>query len=224
MATTVAPLQSPPQHHPGNTHARHRHSSKPASSRLTVEEQPDPRRRSAPAQTLTPTHTAASPEVINLLVDQLSKLSPSPLHNPFLYGSLAPQGAGRADVFPGSGGVVKELDSSGGYLHPDDAAIAPVVRTSKPPSGFSSHTRGDSISHSRRSSFHSGGGSVGTKGGVDIPSYVRTYMNREVSTNNNNSNSNSNININSTSILKTRARMAQAPTAFLRRFPRPIRL
>jgi pimeloyl-ACP methyl ester carboxylesterase len=113
---------------------------------------------------------AASPEVITSLVDQLSKLQPSPLHNPFLYGSLAPP----EELFPSSSGTVSDIDD--GYLHPDDAAVAPVVRTSKPPSGFSSHTRGDSFA-SRRSSYHSGI-SVGTKGGVDIPNYVRTYMNR----------------------------------------------
>lgn len=61
-----------------------------------------------------------------------------------------------------------------GFLHPDDAALAPVVRTAKPPSGFSIHTNGSG--ESRRSSYHSGI-SVG-KGGVDIPNYVRNYMNR----------------------------------------------
>jgi len=108
--------------------------------------------------------TAASPEVINSLVDQLSKLQPSPLHNPYLYGSLAPPGNDAAPISDGEG-----ID----YLHPDDAAMAPVVRTSKPPSGYSSHTKADSFTHSRRSSLHSGLGV-----GVDIPSYVRTYMNR----------------------------------------------
>lgn len=119
---------------------------------------------------LTPGSTAAaSPEVITSLVDQLSKLQPSPLHNPFLYGSLAPPGE-RVDT-------AAPDDEAGAYLHPDDAAMAPVVRTSKPPSGFSTHTKNESLSHSRRSS-HQSGISVGTKGGVDIPSYVRTYMNR----------------------------------------------
>jgi pimeloyl-ACP methyl ester carboxylesterase len=109
--------------------------------------------------------TAASPEVINSLVDQLSKLQPSPLHNPFLYGSLAPVPA-EPEPIPDT--VIAD------YLHPDDAAMAPVVRTSKPPSGYSSHTKNDSLhSHSRRSSLHSG---LGVNG--NIPDYVRTYMNR----------------------------------------------
>ncbi|KAI5798780.1 Alpha/Beta hydrolase protein [Pyronema domesticum] len=109
--------------------------------------------------------TAASPEVINSLVDQLSKLQPSPLHNPFLYGSLAPVPA-EPEPIPDT--VIAD------YLHPDDAAMAPVVRTSKPPSGYSSHTKNDSLHcHSRRSSLHSG---LGVNG--NIPDYVRTYMNR----------------------------------------------
>lgn len=189
MATVAIPIPTSKHHHrqeQQQQHSRSRHSARNSTSRRQQQLAPDDpsRRRSAPAQTLTPTSTAASPEVINSLVEQLSKLSPSPLHNPFLYGSLATpdhrqQRHEMAELFPNSGGVVSETKETG-FLHPDEAAMAPVVRTSKPPSGFSSHTKNDSISHSRRSSNISGssGGNVGTKGGVDIPSYVRTYMNR----------------------------------------------
>lgn len=114
--------------------------------------------------------------MITNLVDSLSKLSPGPLENPSLYGSLAPVpgsflSPGRDldyDYTVGIGGIGREH----AFLHPDDAALAPVVRTAKPPSGFSVHTNG---SNESRSSYS--GISVG-KGGVDIPNYVRNYMNR----------------------------------------------
>lgn len=116
--------------------------------------------------------------MITNLVDSLSKLSPGPLENPALYGTLATQlgqfpspvrDYPEYDYTVGIGGIGREH----AYLHPDDAALAPVVRTAKPPSGFSVHTNGSN--DSRRSSYS--GISVG-KGGVDIPNYVRNYMNR----------------------------------------------
>ncbi|KAI5851963.1 Alpha/Beta hydrolase protein [Tricharina praecox] len=166
--TTTTEMLSPPSPPRSRARSPHRHSHQ-TSGRPRREG--GSRRRSAPNHILTPGSTAASsPEVITSLVDQLSKLQPSPLHNPFLYGSLAP----REEIVDAA---MASDDETGGYLHPDDAAMAPVVRTSKPPSGFSTHTKNESLSHSRRSSHHSGI-SVGTKGGVDIPSYVRTYMNR----------------------------------------------
>jgi pimeloyl-ACP methyl ester carboxylesterase len=96
------------------------------------------------------------------------------LQNPSLYGSLSPPN--QEELFPNKSDLARDLEYDA-YLHPDDAAMAPVVRTSKPPSGYSSRANADGVSsHSRRSSYHSGI-SVG-KGCVDIPSYVRTYMNR----------------------------------------------
>ncbi|KAA8898356.1 hypothetical protein FN846DRAFT_962481 [Sphaerosporella brunnea] len=169
-AVPRSPPSLPPLPRPQTPPRAHRHSHQPRARPSNGEL----RRKSAPPKNsmLAPSTAAASPEVITSLVDQLSKLQPSPLHNPFLYGSLAPP----EELFPSTNGTVSDIDDNTGYLHPDDAAMAPVVRTSKPPSGFSLHTKNDSL-HSRRSSYHSGI-SVGTKGGVDIPSYVRTYMNR----------------------------------------------
>ena len=178
----AAALSSPP-HYPApeapSPQPVHRHSHyPPSSSARHARTSSASRRRSAPNshhhlnQHLTSSPAAASPEVINSLVDSLSKLQPSALHNPHLYGSLAPPET--EDAFPSDNGTVTDLEDS--YLHPDDAASPPVVRTAKPPSGFSSHTRTDSETHSRRSSYHSGIGAA--KGGVDIPSYVRNYMNR----------------------------------------------
>ncbi|KAI5805942.1 Alpha/Beta hydrolase protein [Geopyxis carbonaria] len=160
-----APPQTPQTPHRHSHHsAQSRHSRRPDNHR----------RKSAPAPHYgLSSSTATSPEVINSLVDSLSKLQPSPLHNPHLYGSLAPPEP--EDTSSTHHGSSRDADYDG-YLHPDDAALAPVVRTSKPPSGYSSHTKGEYQAHSRRSSYHSGI-SVG-KGGVDIPSYVRNYMNR----------------------------------------------
>lgn len=171
MSSTLPPPAHPPVHRHSHHHAApHRSSSRPSSR------PGNPRRLSAPS-TNNPhaASTAASPEVISSLVDQLSRLSPSPLQNPALYGSLAP--SPDDPTFP-SRGLVHDIEyeytGRDGFLHPDDAALPPVVRTSKPPSGYSSYkAAGDSEHHSRRSS----GISVG-KGGVDIPSYVRNYMNR----------------------------------------------
>jgi pimeloyl-ACP methyl ester carboxylesterase len=176
-----SPPRTPHRHsHHGSTRHHHHHPRRPAQQQ---QQQPEAlRRRSAPAhhqQHALSNTAAASPEIINSLVDQLSKLQPSPLQNPFLYGSLAPPPAHEPDTFPNTNGIAsRDVDYDGGYLHPNDAAAPPVVRTSKPPSGKSSHTNGsgDKKGHSRRSSHHSGI-SVG-KDGVDIPSYVRTYMNR----------------------------------------------
>ncbi|CUS14868.1 unnamed protein product [Tuber aestivum] len=177
MASSIpaAPLPPPPQ-------TPHRHSHNPGAGPRQKPE--NPRRKSAPSHRghLSSASTAAaSPEVITNLVDSLSRLSPGPLHNPSLYGSLHAPNMFPAQPSPreldygctvGIGGIGRDA----GFLHPDDAALAPVVRTAKPPSGFSIHTNGSSEGVSRRGSYASGI-SVG-KGGVDIPSYVRNYMNR----------------------------------------------
>ncbi|RPB05358.1 alpha/beta-hydrolase [Choiromyces venosus 120613-1] len=177
MASSIPATPPPP---PPQT--PHRHSHHPGTN--PRQKPQNPRRKSVPSHRnhlSSASTTAASPEVITNLVDSLSKLSPGPLHNPSLYGSLH-----AADMFPpqpspreldydytvGIGGIGREV----GFLHPDDAALAPVVRTAKPPSGFSIHTNGSGEGASRRGSYTSGI-SVG-KGGVDIPNYVRNYMNR----------------------------------------------
>ncbi|KAF8461862.1 hypothetical protein BDZ91DRAFT_797636 [Kalaharituber pfeilii] len=111
--------------------------------------------------------SSASPEMINSLVESLAKISGPP--PTALYGPPPPTAhhpppsssrmhdSGFEFPFPG-----RDFP----YFH-DDAALAPVVRTSKPPSGFSPLTNGSE--ESKRMSYHSG---------VDIPSYVRNYMNR----------------------------------------------
>ncbi|PUU79400.1 hypothetical protein B9Z19DRAFT_1125301 [Tuber borchii] len=181
MASSIPATPPPP---PPQT--PHRHSHHPGTN--PRQKPQNPRRKSTPSHRnhLSTTSTAAvSPEVITNLVDSLSKLSPGPLHNPSLYGSLhapdmfPPQPSPREldyDYTVGIGGIGREV----GFLHPDDAALAPVVRTAKPPSGFSVHTNGSGEGASRRSS-HTSGISVG-KGGVDIPNYVRNYMNRAAGT------------------------------------------
>lgn len=157
------PLQTPVTSH------RHSHHTTIKTPRNHRERPANPRPKSVPARHRS-LSSASSPEVITNLVDSLSKLSPGPLENPSLYGSFAPsQSTAREPEYDYTVGIGREH----AYLHPDDAALAPVVRTAKPPSGFSVHTNGSSESH--RTSYS--GISVG-KGGVDIPSYVRNYMNR----------------------------------------------
>ncbi|TGZ78848.1 hypothetical protein EX30DRAFT_342895, partial [Ascodesmis nigricans] len=161
------PPPPPPPHPPSHRHSHH------SSQRRRPD---NPRRKSAPShrhQRSLSVTAATSPEVINSLVDSLSKLSPSPLHNPALYGSLAPLESDGP--YSGRHEALTDGEYEGAYLHPDDAALAPVVRTSKPPSGFSPHTSMD-FDAGKRSSYHSGL-SV-RKGSVDIPNYVRNYMNR----------------------------------------------
>lgn len=109
--------------------------------------------------------STASPEMINSLVESLSKISGPPNTN--LYGTPPSTAHAKQHIqsmFPSASGLIKNLDF--GYFD-DDAALAPVVRTAKPPSGFSPLTNGSE--ENRRMSYHSS---------VDIPSYVRNYMNR----------------------------------------------
>ncbi|KAL7273597.1 hypothetical protein RUND412_003536 [Rhizina undulata] len=163
--------------HPPQT--PHRHSHHPPALRAT--RPPNLRRRSAPIQQAYQSGAAASPEVITSLVDSLSKLSPSPLHNPSLYGALPipplpAHSHNREYDYDYDYGTGK-FERGQGYLHPNDAAIAPIVRTVKPqivPAMYANNEHDH-----RRGSGHSGV-PVG-KGGVDIPSYVRNYMNRAAS-------------------------------------------
>lgn len=109
--------------------------------------------------------STASPEMINSLVESLARISGPPNTN--LYGTPPSTAHARQHIqsmFPSAGGMIKELGLD--YFN-DDAALAPVVRTAKPPSGFSPLTNGSE--ENKRMSYHSS---------VDIPSYVRNYMNR----------------------------------------------
>ncbi|KAF8420872.1 Alpha/Beta hydrolase protein [Tirmania nivea] len=109
--------------------------------------------------------STASPEMINSLVESLSKIAGPPNTN--LYGTPPSTAHAKKHVqtmFPSAGGMIRNLDFD--YFN-DEAALAPVVRTAKPPSGFSPLTNGSE--ENRRMSYHSS---------VDIPSYVRNYMNR----------------------------------------------
>src|SRR5690606_11060498 len=59
-------------------------------------------------------------------------------------------------------------------LHPDDAALAPVVRTSKPPSGMNPLTAGELNKDGQDSSYKRG-----SLASVNIPDYVRNYLKGE---------------------------------------------
>ncbi|RPB09715.1 alpha/beta-hydrolase, partial [Morchella conica CCBAS932] len=173
MTSSLPPLPPlpPPPRDPATATPQHRHSHQPTST-TPRHNRDKPRRKSVHSRHRS-ISSASSPEVITNLVDSLSKLSPGPLENPALYGNLAPpsQPISHRREHPGYDYTVG-AGREHAFLHPDDAALAPVVRTAKPPSGLSVHTNG-SID-SGRSSYS--GISVG-KGGVDIPNYVRNYMN-----------------------------------------------
>src|SRR5690606_5801622 len=106
---------------------------------------------------------STSPEVITSLVESLSKIS-SP--NASLYGtspeisssSLASSMLPRDMDYEFVHGGLHPRDYR--HLHPDDAALAPVVRTAKPPSGLNPLTSGEET-HNKRLSYTA----------VDIPSY-----------------------------------------------------
>lgn len=153
-------MTSPPSVDP-----RHTHAQRPSISE---------RRRTTPLHTQASRYnprsnnaamSTTSPEMINSLVESLARIAGPPNTN--LYGTPPSTAHARQHIqsmFPSAGGMIKELGLD--YFN-DDAALAPVVRTAKPPSGFSPLTNGSE--ENRRMSYHSS---------VDIPSYVRNYMNR----------------------------------------------
>ncbi|KAI5805445.1 Alpha/Beta hydrolase protein [Peziza echinospora] len=160
-----SPKVVPPTIHTHNTHTRSPSSSErrrppPASHSQRPATTYIPRSNNAAMNT-------ASPEMINSLVESLSKIASPP--NTSLYGT-PPQSSQQQSTFPSSGGMIKNVEydfARREYPFVDDAALAPVVRTAKPPSGYSPLTNGSE--DARRMSYQSG---------VDIPSYVRNYMNR----------------------------------------------
>lgn len=112
----------------------HRSSANPETSRFSA------RRPSSRAQV----PTSTSPEVISSLISSLSAIS-APAED--FYDSLIPDGAVSKSAPPPiprshlshnvRDDTIQEHPRPGVFLHPDEAAIPPIVRTSKPPSGFS---------------------------------------------------------------------------------------
>ncbi|RPA81678.1 alpha/beta-hydrolase, partial [Ascobolus immersus RN42] len=166
--TTTAPPQRSLSHSTPTSPLRHssRHPQRTKSTKT-------------PSSLIAPT---TSPEVISSLVDSLSHLGPSPPSN--LYGAPSPDlsqtslSSSTVQEFEyGVAGGTGQGLSSRDYrlLHPDDAALAPVVRTSKPPSGMNPLTAGelkdtDSVHYKR-----------GSLASVNIPDYVRNYLKGETS-------------------------------------------
>ena len=151
------PVQVSPRMQSQRPSSSRQHRSRPAG--------PSHAQRSSYTPRSTNVAVAASPEMMTSLVESLSKIT-APT-NPSYYG--APSSSPHNSVFPPSGGTVRNVEYA--YLD-DEAALAPVVRTSKPPSGFSPITNGSMTNgndDSKRMSCYAG---------VDIPSYVRNYMNR----------------------------------------------
>src|SRR5690606_37899078 len=126
--TTAAP---PPSLAAGTTprsrSGRPRTHSRPKSSR--------PHGVGGRDRTLSLGTTASSPEVITSLVESLSRIS-SP--NPSLYGNFDSSVSSLAEGYLPEVGLAVHYEYPAGYnglrthLHPDDAALAPVVRTAKP--------------------------------------------------------------------------------------------
>ncbi|KAI9839895.1 MAG: hypothetical protein M1819_000087 [Sarea resinae] len=167
-------------------HRRRRSSLPPPSS--------NPNRRSSNYVQVQP----ASPEVISSLISSLSAIStpakehfdnlpnigasrstpssPSAFHETFPH--LNPDGH---DAMPGSPtgggfgmdyGAYNQPSHSHDFLHPDDAAVPPVIRTAKPPSGFSPLTAsqapgGDHSSSPIKNYFRPGSRGSGSKGSKD---------------------------------------------------------
>ena len=85
---------------------------------------------------------ATSPEVITSLITSLSAIS-TPAED--LFDSLLPTAdthsvppSPTGSSFGGHAPLTSQGSALGnGFLHPDDAAVSPVIRTSKPPSGYS---------------------------------------------------------------------------------------
>ncbi|KAF3932044.1 hypothetical protein ABW20_dc0104636 [Dactylellina cionopaga] len=124
----------------------------------------NPRRKSAPSP-LNTAHLSADPEIMASLVESLAKIAPSPQHTLFFDG---PNG----DLIPGKDGASYATSNSPvrdhHFLHPEDAATPPVVRTSK-----RSSTSGSS-QKSSRDSFLGKRTSLTT----DVPNYIQSYSRR----------------------------------------------
>lgn len=117
--------------------SRSKSASYQRESRRHAHPSPSPltgRRPSSRAQGLAPT----SPEVISSLISSLSAISAEDF-----YDNLIPNASQKsAPASPSKSRnlrneVIAEDPQPEFFLHPDDAAIPPVVRTSKPPSGLS---------------------------------------------------------------------------------------
>ncbi|KAI9775457.1 MAG: hypothetical protein M1839_001074 [Geoglossum umbratile] len=178
--------QSPviPLRNPRHTDRQRRRSLPPPSSYSTTNK-PSPNRVNI---------KPASPEVISSLISSLSAIS-SPANHHFenfpINGpshSTPSSPSAYLSTFPalGSGGSIRDLEfpSSGDhnsysntglsdtrdhqFLHPDDAALPPVVRTSKHSSGLSAIATGASPAPDVPSArnYHRGSGRPGSRGSV----------------------------------------------------------